>query len=164
MTLPALVMVAGKRWPVEECHQQGKGQTGLDRHQVRTWPSFCRHTVLSMLRPGAAGHRRRPPGSARHAASRRQRAGQPQAWRDTGKLPTTAGDQPPGDDPGLVKVSVPEARRLLRLATTPMSRAARDLGYAWSRWRRRHQARARWHHYHAQLKAARVSQYHSRTS
>jgi hypothetical protein len=32
------------------------------------------------------------------------------------------------DDPGLVKVSVPEARRLLRLATTPMSRAARDLG------------------------------------
>jgi hypothetical protein len=79
------------------------------------------------------------------------------AWRDTGKLPATAGDRPPGDDPGLVKVSVPEARRLLRLATTPMSRAARDLGYAWSRWRRRHQARARWHHYHAQLKAARVT-------
>ncbi|MFI5068593.1 MAG: hypothetical protein ACHP9Z_32085, partial [Streptosporangiales bacterium] len=59
--------------------------------------------------------------------------------------------------PDLVKVSVPEARRLLRLATTPMSRAARDLGYAWSRWRRRHQARARWHHYHAQLKAVRVT-------
>jgi hypothetical protein len=33
-----------------------------------------------------------------------------------------------------------------------MSRAAPDLGYAWSRWRRRHQARARWHHYHAKLK------------
>jgi hypothetical protein len=65
--------------------------------------------------------------------------GQPEAWRDTGKLPATAGDQPPGDDPGLVKISVPEARR--------------------------HQARARWHHYHAQLlKVARVSQYHSRTS
>jgi hypothetical protein len=81
----------------------------------------------------------------------------PVAWRDTGKLPATADDQPPGDDPGLVKVSVPEARRLLRLAITPMSRAARDLGYTWSRWRRRHQARARWHHYHAQLKAARVT-------
>jgi hypothetical protein len=62
-----------------------------------------------------------------------------------------------GDDPGLVKVSVPEARRLARLAAAPMSRAARDLGYAWSRWRRRHQARARWHHYHARLKAARVT-------
>jgi hypothetical protein len=59
--------------------------------------------------------------------------------------------------PGLVKVSVPGARRLARLATAPMTRAARDLGYAWSRWRRRHQARARWHHYHARLKAARVT-------
>jgi SRSO17 transposase len=48
VTLPGLVTVAGKRRPVEECHQQGKGQTGLDQHQVRTWHSFCRHTVLSM--------------------------------------------------------------------------------------------------------------------
>jgi hypothetical protein len=80
--------------------------------------------------------------------------GQPAAWRDTGKLPATADDRPPGDDPGLVKVSVPEARRLARLATAPISRTARDLGYAWSRWRRRHQARARWHHHHARLKAA----------
>ncbi len=84
-------------------------------------------------------------------------AGQPQAWRDTGKLPASTDEQSPGDDPGLVKVSVPEARRLLRLATTPISRTARDLGYAWSRWRRRHQARARWHHYHAQLQAARIT-------
>jgi hypothetical protein len=60
----------------------------------------------------------------------------------------------PPADPGMVKVSVPEARRLARLAAAPMTRAARDAGYAWSRWRRRHQARARWHHYHARLKAA----------
>jgi hypothetical protein len=83
--------------------------------------------------------------------------GQPAAWRDIGKLPASVDDQPPGDDPGLVKVSVPEARRLACLATAPVSRAARDLGYAWSRWRRRHQARARWHHYQARLKAARVT-------
>ena len=68
-TLTALVAVTGQRWPAEECHQQGKGQTGLDQHQA-------------------------------------------------------------------------------------MTRAARDAGYAWSRWRRRHQARARWHHYYARLKAA----------
>ena len=80
--------------------------------------------------------------------------GQPAAWRDTGKLPATADDQPPGDGPGLVKVSVPEARRLLRLAATPMTAAARASGHAWSRWRRAHQARARWHHYQAQLRAA----------
>lgn len=51
----------------------------------------------------------------------------------------------------------PEAHRLLRLATTPMSRAARAVGYAWSRWRRRQQVRARWHHYQTQLKAASVT-------
>ena len=103
------------------------------------------------VRPGPAGHRRRPPGEAPPATTP---AGQPAAWRDTGKLPATADDRPPGDDPGLVKVSVPEARRLARLTTAPISRAARDLGYAWSRWRRRHQARARWHYYHAQLLTA----------
>ena len=64
-----------------------------------------------------------------------RRCGQRSA--STGKLPASVGDEPepPGDDPGLVKVSVPEARRL---ATEPMSRAARDLGYARSPWRRRH--------------------------
>jgi hypothetical protein len=51
----------------------------------------------------------------------------------------------------------PEAHRLLHLAAIPISCAARDLGYAWSRGRGRHQARARWHHYRAQLKAARVT-------
>jgi hypothetical protein len=54
----------------------------------------------------------------------------------------------------MVKVSVPEAGRLLRLATTPMTAAARELGYAWSRWRRKHQARARYHHYQARLRPA----------
>jgi SRSO17 transposase len=158
-SLPVLIRVAGKRWPVEECLQQGKGQTGLDQHQVRTWHSFHRHTVLSMCAQAllaiAAAHPipRGRDGDDPPAAD----AGQPAAWQDTGKLPTTAEDPPPGDDPGLVKVSVPEARRLARLATAPMNRAARDLGYAWSRWRRCHQARARWHHYHARLEAACVT-------
>jgi hypothetical protein len=155
-TLTVLVTVTGKRWPAEECHQQGKGQTGLDQHQVRLWCSFCRHTVLSMCAQAllaVAAARPVPPartGDDQPAAGGRQ----PAAWRDTGKLPATAGDRPPGDDPGMVKVSVPEARRLARLAVAPMTRAAREAGYAWSRWRRCHQARARWHHYHARLKAA----------
>jgi SRSO17 transposase len=156
VTLTILVRAAGKRWPIEECHQQGKGQAGLDQHQVRLWRSFHRHTVLSMcaqaLLAVAAARPAPPPplGDARSDGS----PGQPAAWRDTGKLPASAADRPPGDDPGLVKVSVPEARRLARLASAPISRATRELGYAWSRWRRRHQARARWHHYHARLKTA----------
>jgi SRSO17 transposase len=156
-SLPALIKVAGKRWPVEECLQQGKGQAGLDQHQVRTWHSFHRHTVLSMCAQALLAVAAARPASPAGAPAAASLAAQPAAWRDTGKLPASANDQPPGDDPGLVKVSVPEARRLLRLATAPMTRAARDLGCAWSRWRRRHQARARWHHYHTRLKAAQVT-------
>ncbi len=48
VSLRVLISVTGKRWPVEECHQQAKGQTGFDQHQVRLWHSFHRHTVLSM--------------------------------------------------------------------------------------------------------------------
>jgi SRSO17 transposase len=154
VSLSVLIRVAGLRWPVEECFQQGKGQAGLDQHQVRTWHSFHRHTVLSMCAQAllaVAAARPAPDGGELPAAGT---AGQPAAWHDTGKLPATGGDDPPGTEPGLVKISVPEARRLARLATAPMTAAARHLGYAWSRWRRRHQARARWHHYHAQLKAA----------
>ena len=107
-SLPALIKVAGKRWPVEECLQQGKGRAGLDQRQVRTWHSFHRHTVLSMCAQAllaVAAARPAPPGEAPAAASL---AAQPAAWHDTGKLPARANDQPPGDDPGLVKVSVPD--------------------------------------------------------
>ena len=116
VTLAILVKVTGKRWPVEECHQQGKGQTGLDQHQVRTWHSFHRHTVLSMCAQAllaVAAARPAPPGRTGDDPPAASPAAQPQAWRDTGKLPATADDQPPGDDPGLVKVSVPEARQIL---------------------------------------------------
>ena len=155
-TLTALVTVTGKRWPAEECHQQGKGQTGLDQHQVRLWCSFCRHTVLSMCAQAllaVAAARPAPAPLPDGTLAAAGRACQPPAWRDTGKLPATPADRPPAD-PGMVKVSVPEARRLARLAAAPMTHAAREAGHAWSRWRRRHQARARWHHYHARLKAA----------
>jgi SRSO17 transposase len=152
VSLPVLIRVTGKRWPVEECHQQGKGQAGLDQHQVRLWHSFHRHTVLSMcalaLLAVAAAPLPQAAGTSPDTA-----AAQPAGWADTGALPASA-DQPPPAEIGMVKVSVPEARRLLRLATTPMTAAARQPGYAWSRWRRRHQARARYHHYQARLRAA----------
>ena len=103
-----------------------KGEAGLDQHQVRLWRSFHRHTVLSMCAQALlaiAAAQPAPPGSDSEVP---RGAVQPAAWRDTGKLPASADDQPPGDDPGLVMVSVPEARRLVRLATTPITRAARD--------------------------------------
>jgi hypothetical protein len=41
--------VAGRRWTIEESFQAAKGQAGLDEHQVRTWTSWRRWTILSML-------------------------------------------------------------------------------------------------------------------
>ncbi|MGE5134155.1 MAG: IS701 family transposase [Gemmatimonadota bacterium] len=157
VSLSALIAVAGKRWPVEECHQQAKGQAGFDGHQVRQWQSFHRHTALSMcaLALLAAAARPEPPAPSAQPANAPApgAAAQPAGWADTGAFPVSA-DEPPPEDPGLVKVSVPEARRLLRLATTPMTRAARQFGYPWSRWRRRHQARARWQQHQARLRAS----------
>jgi SRSO17 transposase len=159
VSLTALIKIAGKRWPAEECHQQAKGQAGLDQHQVRLWHSFHRHTVLSMCALAllaVAAARPLPPAPLAQAAGAvpdAATAAQPAAWADTGALPSSA-HEPPPEDPGMVKVSVPEARRLLNLASTPMSAAVRQLGYAWSRWRRKHQARARYHHYQARLRAA----------
>lgn len=49
VTLAALVRVAGRRWTVEESFQTSKGLTGLDQHQVRTWTSWHRWTILVML-------------------------------------------------------------------------------------------------------------------
>lgn len=47
--LQQLVTVAGQRWRVEESFQTSKGLTGLDQHQVRTWTSWHRWTVLVLL-------------------------------------------------------------------------------------------------------------------
>ncbi|MEY9214803.1 SRSO17 transposase [Thermobifida halotolerans] len=46
--LARLVAVAGRRWRVEESFQQGKGLAGLDEHQVRTWTSWHRWSLLAM--------------------------------------------------------------------------------------------------------------------
>jgi SRSO17 transposase len=63
--LATLARIAGLRWTTEENFQAGKGLTGLDEHQVRTWTSWYRWTTLAMLALAfltiaAAGHARRP--------------------------------------------------------------------------------------------------------
>ena len=44
-----LAGVAGNRYTVEQCFEEGKGKTGLDHYEVRTWPSWHRHITLSMM-------------------------------------------------------------------------------------------------------------------
>jgi hypothetical protein len=48
-TLPTLVTVAGRRWPVEEDFQVGKDQFGLNHSQVRLYIALLRHLALTMI-------------------------------------------------------------------------------------------------------------------
>ena len=48
-TLEELVRVAGRRWAIEECFEEAKGQVGLDQYEVRRWDAWYRHITLAML-------------------------------------------------------------------------------------------------------------------
>ena len=49
MPLAQLVRVAGSRWKVEDGFAAGKELTALDEHQVRSWISWHRWTILALL-------------------------------------------------------------------------------------------------------------------
>lgn len=44
-----LAQVAATRYTVEQCIEEGKGETGLDAYEVRYWHSWYRHITLSMM-------------------------------------------------------------------------------------------------------------------
>jgi SRSO17 transposase len=44
-----LIRVAGRRWAVEECFEQAKGEVGLDEYELRKWDGWHRHVTLCML-------------------------------------------------------------------------------------------------------------------
>jgi hypothetical protein len=133
VTLRMLITVAGRRWPVEEGFQVGKDAFGLDHSQVRTYPALLRHLVLAMAGLAVVAV------TAAHA-------------RTTSSLtPTPANpDTAPPADPGLIPLTVAEAKRLINLFTRSWHSIEHHL--RWHTWRRRHQARARWFHHRARLK------------
>jgi SRSO17 transposase len=133
-TLPTLVAVAGRRWPVEEDFQVGKDQFGLDHSQVRLYTALLRHLALVMIALAAC---------AVTAAAMRT------LTNTTAPPPTHPDDEPP-QDPGLIPLTVAEIKRLANLLT----RTGRALNHhlRWSWWRRRHQARARWFHHRNRLR------------
>ncbi|MGC4934404.1 IS701 family transposase, partial [Gordonia sp. DT30] len=111
--LAELVRVAGRRWTVEESFQTSKGLTGLDQHQVRTWTSWHRWTILVMLA---------------HAFL---------------AVTTAAQRSLEHRNPQLIRLSVNEFRRLfITLILTPLHTSANSI-LTWSLWRRKHQQRAR---------------------
>jgi len=47
--LETLAEIASQRWSIEQCLEEGKGETGLDEYEVRSWHSWHRHITLSMM-------------------------------------------------------------------------------------------------------------------
>ncbi|NRQ32956.1 IS701 family transposase [Nonomuraea sp. NN258] len=116
--LQRLVQVAGARWTIEECFQTGKNEAAFDHYQVRLYPAWYRYVTLAML------------ALAFLAVTRATLRPEPASPAGTGQL---------------VAISSNEIRRLFALLTRPLVDVEHILH--WSRWRRRHQARARQSHY-----------------
>lgn len=131
--LPILVKACGRRWTVEEDHELGKDQFGYDHAQVRLYGPVMRHLTLVMAALAIC---------AVTTASLRDASPAP-------PLPVSA-DQETPDDPGLIPFTVPEIKRLYILVHQALHTIAHALHWSW--WRRRHQARARWHHHRTRLR------------
>lgn len=164
------VTMASRRWPAETAFRTGKDAFGWDQCQAVTWASMCRHTALTALaqvrtaaaRAHLAGTAALPPAPDEPAGNEvppEKRPVNPDDLRiHTGDapVPVTAGQPCPATIPP-VRLSHTETGRLMDLARDwergrlPLPRLAFHL--RWSTWRRRHQARARWHHYAARLAA-----------
>ena len=131
--LPILVNVCGRRWAVEEDHEFGKDQFGYDHAQVRLYTPVMRHLTLVMAALAIC-------------------AVTTAELRDTSPAPPVPNraDELPPEDPGLIPFTVPEIKRLYILFHQTRHNIAH--GLRWSRWRRRHQARARWYHHRARLR------------
>lgn len=121
VTLAQLVRVAGVRWIVEESFQAAKSQVGLDQHQVRRWTSWHRFTTLALAALAVLALCAADARSANRPAQ-----------------------------PDMIELTVNEIRRLINVL---LIRPTRSIAYRlrWSRWRRRHQARARRAHYARRL-------------
>jgi SRSO17 transposase len=140
-SLTDLVKIAGTRWKVEDDFQDAKSTVGLDQTQVRLYRAWKRHVTLAMAA----------------LAFLAVLASIEKAAHPAPVLPHDP-DQAPPADCGTIALTVPEAQRLfhlfMMLARDLPHRTARaevELHLRWSDWRRRHQARARWHHYRTRL-------------
>ena len=86
--LRQLAVVASSRYTVEQCIEEAKGETGFDRYEVRTWPSWYRHITLTMLAHAWLAERRSHPEAGPGGKSRAGRA-------DGTRGPALARDRPP---------------------------------------------------------------------
>jgi anti-sigma-K factor RskA len=106
---------------VEESFQAGKGQVGLDQHQVRRWTSWHRFSTLALAAVAVLA---------------------------ICVADTRTADRHPRPD--MIQLTVNEIRRLINVLLIQPTRSI-TYRLRWSNWRRRHQARARRAHYTRRL-------------
>jgi hypothetical protein len=142
-----MVQALGGRWSIEQCFEVGKGEIGLDDYEVRSWHGWYRHITLCLLAQAfltvlqiqsegnKAGHYGEQEDSVENTMPVSERAqdqqGLSQAYLDL---------------PVMVPLTLPEVRRLFYYLVGMMPFSFR-YHFAWSCWRRTHQAIARLCHY-----------------
>jgi SRSO17 transposase len=47
--LPLFVWLSGMRWPIEQCFREAKTELGMDHYEVRKYPGWNHHMLISML-------------------------------------------------------------------------------------------------------------------
>jgi SRSO17 transposase len=166
-TLTYFVTIAGRRWPAETTFRTGKDAFGWDQSQARTWDALHRHTLLTALAQirviairnamtsGSLDSSPLPaPEPAVGTAGSDAGAAELQIPAGAIIVPAVPGLPCPDTLPPVI-MSPAETARIDRLARQYagglLTRARLAFHCRWSAWRRRHQARARWHHYSTRL-------------
>jgi hypothetical protein len=174
-----LVAMTGSRWGAEETNETGKGPIGWDDNHFRKWESINKHTALAgiamlksnmiledleALRKGLIEISASPLG--RREAALPESAGNPappeRGYHDEdlmvplgdSAIPAGPDDQIPGEI-GFIRLSRDEGLHIREIALSGMNEAEMAFHLRWSKWRRRHQAIARWHHRKTRMKAMR---------
>jgi len=176
-TMTNMVTMAGKRWGAEEAMSTAKGPVGWDESQFRQWESTQHHTALTgfaMLRanlirerlselPVAYRTAGENDGSDPAETAEAPPAENGKSFRKADELdlkiplgdsliPYSA-DQKRPDKIGCISLSLNEILRLASIVSAEMSEAKMAFHIAWSKWRRQHQAIARWYHMQHRMKA-----------
>jgi SRSO17 transposase len=123
-SLAMLARAAGLRWTVEEGFEVAKQEVGLDDYEVRSWQGWYRHITLAML-------------ALAFLVAMRVKLN---------TSPPHSGDDAPSRP--MVALSVCEIRHLISRLLL-MAGLALDAIFAWSVWRRMHQAVAKLCHWKA---------------
>jgi len=137
----------GGSFSIEQCFEIGKGEVGLDGYEVRSWHGWYRHITLCLLAQAFLALLRIQSEGSETGAHEENESGVENSTPST--EPTPGQQEQSGmslDLPVMVPLTLPEVRRLFYylVGMKPLSFRYR---FAWSCWRRTHQAIAQLCHY-----------------